>query len=284
MKSFKYRLSPEGSECSYGTTDLRPCLGCPIEVEGCVVLMCTEGVALFSIDFHNYTFRRGDLLVVMYDRTVIPLKVSAGFRVEWVSLSLSVCNDTFYKISSVKFWDRFYFYPVCRLEPEHQRLVESWLLQVKWIARHTEDTYRTELLQSVFYQLMLSLCCEMERLSLASGKSEKRSHAWVVANDFMVLVGRHYVKHRDVAYYATRLCVSPDYLNKLSLKYILMTPKEYINRQCIMAIKTYLSSTDLSVKNIANELNYEDASYLCRFFRRMTGMSPLEYRERLGKP
>lgn len=51
-----------------------------------------------------------------------------------------------------------------------------------------------------------------------------------------------------------------------------------------MAIKTYLSSTDLSVKNIANELNYEDASYLCRFFRRMTGMSPLEYRERLGKP
>ena len=72
---------------------------------------CTEGVALFSIDFHNYTFRRGDLLVVMYDRTVIPLKVSAGFRVEWVSLSLSVCNDTFYKISSVKFWDRFYFYP-----------------------------------------------------------------------------------------------------------------------------------------------------------------------------
>lgn len=97
MKSFKYRLSPEGSECSYGTTDLRPCLGCPIEVEGCVVLMCTEGVALFSIDFHNYTFRRGDLLVVMYDRTVIrsrsrPDSGSNGYR----------CRFRFATIPSIK--------------------------------------------------------------------------------------------------------------------------------------------------------------------------------------
>lgn len=283
MKSIKYKLFPEGSECSFGTTDLRASLGQPIEIEGCVVLLCVEGMAVLSIDFHQHSFRRGDLLVVMYDRTVIPLKVSARFKTDWVSLPLSICNDTFYKITSVKFWDRFYLYPVCRMDSNQQKLADTWLLQVKWFIRNTEDTYRTELLQGTFYLLMLSLCHEMERLSLATGKGEKKNRAWSLVNDFMVLVGRHYTRHRDVAYYATRLCISPDYLNKLSVKYMFLKAKEYINRQCIVAIKTYLSSIDLSVKNIASELNFEDASYMCRFFRRMTGMSPLEYRERLNK-
>lgn len=283
MKSFKYKLSPEGTEYDSGTTDLRLCVGKPIDVEGCIVLRCTCGAAILSIDFHNHTFRRGDFLVIVYDRTVIPIQVSSGFRADYVSLSLSICNDAFYQITSVKFWNRFYVYPVCRTDSSRQQLFDAWLIQVRWVIENMSETYCREILQNSFYMLMLSLCHEMEKLPSVAGKTEKKNRAWSLVNDFMVLVGRHYVRHRDVAYYATRLCVSPDYLNKLSVKYTLLKAKEYINRQCIVAIKTYLSSTDLSVKNIALELNFEDASYMCRFFRRMTGMSPLEYRERLSK-
>ncbi len=51
-----------------------------------------------------------------------------------------------------------------------------------------------------------------------------------------------------------------------------------INWQIVVRIKTLLQSTDLSVKSIAEELNFEDPAYLCRFFRRETGMSPQEFR------
>lgn len=51
MKSIKYKLFPEGSECSFGTTDLRASLGQPIEIEGCVVLLCVEGMAVLSYRF-----------------------------------------------------------------------------------------------------------------------------------------------------------------------------------------------------------------------------------------
>lgn len=45
-------------------------------------------------------------------------------------------------------------------------------------------------------------------------------------------------------------------------------------------IKTYLVNTDLSIKSIATELNFEDASYMCRYFRRITKMSPIDYRKK----
>ena len=68
-----------------------------------------------------------------------------------------------------------------------------------------------------------------------------------------------------------KLNVTPDYLYKLIYRSDNVTPKEMIDRQTIITIKTYLQNTDLSVKNIASELNFDDPSYMCRFFRRMTG-------------
>lgn len=84
-------------------------------------------------------------------------------------------------------------------------------------------------------------------------------------------------------FYADKLNVTPDYLYKLIYRSDNVTPKEMIDRQTIITIKTYLQNTDLSVKNIASELNFDDPSYMCRFFRRMTGVSPVKFREKRNK-
>lgn len=59
------------------------------------------------------------------------------------------------------------------------------------------------------------------------------------------------------------------------------TAKEYIDWQVVMAIKNYLTCTDLSIKCIAAQLNFDDSSYMCRFFKKQTGMSPVEYRDNM---
>ena len=58
-----------------------------------------------------------------------------------------------------------------------------------------------------------------------------------------------------------------------------LSPKELIDRQTISEIKSYLVNTDMPVKAIASNLNFEDVSYMCRYFRRLTGTSPVEYRQ-----
>ncbi|MGN0220222.1 MAG: helix-turn-helix transcriptional regulator [Muribaculaceae bacterium] len=87
-----------------------------------------------------------------------------------------------------------------------------------------------------------------------------------------------HARHHDVTFYASQLNVTPNYLNIISKRNTGTTAKEQINIQIGLVVRMLLDTTDLSVKQIAARLHYDDPSYLCRLFRKQTGMSPLEYR------
>ena len=129
----------------------------------------------------------------------------------------------------------------------------------------------------------MAINCEIKRLGINEGNTYQKSKTWKLVEKFYMLLNRYHTKHRDVKFYADKLNVTPDYLYKLIYRSDNVTPKEMIDRQTIITIKTYLQNTDLSVKNIASELNFDDPSYMCRFFRRMTGVSPVKFREKRNK-
>jgi len=78
-----------------------------------------------------------------------------------------------------------------------------------------------------------------------------------------------------------RLNVTPNYLNIIIKRNTGISAKEQIKLQLCLVIKTLLDTTDLSVKEIAERLHYDDPSYLCRIFRKQTGMTPIQYRNKL---
>ena len=129
----------------------------------------------------------------------------------------------------------------------------------------------------------MAINCEIKRLGINEGNTYQKSKTWKLVEKFYMLLNRYHTKHRDVKFYAGELNVTPDYLYKLIYRSDKVTPKEMIDRQTIITIKTYLQNTDLSVKNIASELHFDDPSYMCRFFRRMTGVSPVKFREKRNK-
>ena len=82
-----------------------------------------------------------------------------------------------------------------------------------------------------------------------------------------------------VDFYSGRLCITPRYLNRITVKYVDgQSPKKIIDDQLVAEIKVRLCDPSLSVTEIAADLNFSDQTYMSAFFRRMTGMSPIEYR------
>lgn len=56
------------------------------------------------------------------------------------------------------------------------------------------------------------------------------------------------------------------------------TPLQLINDRILLEAKRLLRYSDKKIKDIANDLGYEDPSYFVKFFKRQTGMLPTEFR------
>ena len=74
------------------------------------------------------------------------------------------------------------------------------------------------------------------------------------------------------------MCISTYYLRLITGREVGQTPKEIIDRKVILIMKMYLSKTDLSIKEIAERLNFPDPAYMNRFFKSAIKISMTQYR------
>lgn len=101
----------------------------------------------------------------------------------------------------------------------------------------------------------------------------------MIFHHFMYLIHEHAATEHQLSFYTQQLCISPCYLNEICVTYSNgKTPKRLINEQLTAEIKVLLNRPDLSIAEIAMRCHFPDASYLSRFFKKITQLSPKEYR------
>lgn len=79
-------------------------------------------------------------------------------------------------------------------------------------------------------------------------------------------------------FYAERLHITPRYLSSIAQKVEHVTAKSIIDRHAITEIKTALKTTNLSIQELSHKMLFPDQSFFGRYFKKHTGMSPLQYR------
>ncbi len=81
---------------------------------------------------------------------------------------------------------------------------------------------------------------------------------------------------------ATEACLSPNYFGDVIKKELGKTAKEYIQLYVVDRAKELIAENELNVSEIAYELGFKYPHHLTRIFKRMTGTTPNEYRQKLG--
>lgn len=100
---------------------------------------------------------------------------------------------------------------------------------------------------------------------------------------FKTLINKHYLNHLQVAEYARQLSLTPNHLNALCKQHEGRTAIELIHQRLTLEAKRLLYATDLSVKEIAFRLRYEDTGYFNRFFKSQLNLTPVQYRRSIVK-
>ncbi len=239
-----------------------------------MMLYCLEGRAVVECNFRSMAFRKGDVVIVFSDTLFSMIKISPGFRARYCELSAALTDETTFN-SGGAFFDWLYEHPVFHLDLARRKEIETWFASLDWIESNVVEKYKSLMFRNHWHNFFLGL---ESALNLDDNEVKSISSYRTIFDSFCKLLSENCRIRHDVKFYADRLCITPCYLSKVTNRIFRVAPKELIDRQIVMEIKSLLTSTEMSVKEIATHYNFESSSYLGRYFRRHTGMTPSEYR------
>ena len=135
-------------------------------------------------------------------------------------------------------------------------------------------------LQEIIYARASVIAAIISKKAEKYFKSTKIHQANPKLSDFNKLIDGHFKENKSVAFYASLLHISSNYLNILCKKNLQISATQLIQERVILEAKRLLLSTDLNIKEIAYELGFVDHAYFSNSFKNQTGITPTQFREK----
>lgn len=238
-------------------------------------IYCEEGEALLTLLSRRYTLRKGGLVIVSPDMFPAQIEATDDFRIRFCAFDAALADRSSYNVPK-EFFDCMYAEPVL---PEFDGL-DTWMRLLGSVGKDTDNPYRPAIAIDLLHAFTLEYFQQWKRHFGETPRHYERSNTDRLCIAFYNLLLEHFRVHRDIAFYASQLCVTPNYLAMILRRQCDESPKEAIDRQVMLGLKYQLLNTDASITQLAREFHFPDTSYLCRYFRRHAGLSPSEYRMR----
>ena len=242
-----------------------------------ILTLILSGSARAMYDMRVITHRKNDLTIILPGHIMHPLDCSDDFSYALLFISPKMLDLRFHTFSHDH--EKFNYAPVCSLTDEQAAHLLSIVDQLAIIANHTEKElphrYQTLLAQlAVGYEFL-----NYYRRDQDQQWAEKRSTD--IFNQFCDLVVEHHRESREVQYYADMMHLTPKHLNKViravtnglsPLRWI----EQYVVAQAKRLIDTHATET---LQETAYLLGFTEPTSFYRYFKRVTGMTAMQYRE-----
>ncbi|PWJ41040.1 AraC family transcriptional regulator [Sediminitomix flava] len=137
-------------------------------------------------------------------------------------------------------------------------------------------TDQFEIMNSLL-DLVLNYCHQLYPQEV---QSDGKGKGHLLVKRFRQLIEEKYQENPSIQQYADLLNVSPNHLTQVVKSVTGKTSNDLLKDRNVLEIKRLLLHTDMTATEIADHLNYNDQSYLTKFFKKTTGYTPLEYRRK----
>ena len=139
-----------------------------------------------------------------------------------------------------------------------------------------DDKSKSILLKNLLHNFLLIAERDKRKLGFSEFKKGADLDYTLLFRD---LLETKYTILKGVAEYAELICISEKRLGQATTKILGKTPKEIINDRILLEAKRLLVHTQLSIKEIGQDLGFDDPAYFVRYFKKNSSITPVEFRE-----
>ncbi len=243
----------------------------PYRIKEGRIAIIKQGYARVLINLIEETFQPGKMLLIVPNSILQLIEVSPDFDMQMVAmdsefLPITGKDDFFTHLSQLQ------KNIILSLTPQESYQFKSYF-DLMWNILQ-ESPFHREVIQ----HLLVSLLYNIEYLTHNNGNAQNhQTRQEEIFQRFISLVNTYSKKERNVVFYADKLCLTPRYLNTVVRQTSQQTVMDWINQSIILEAKVLLKHSNLLVYQISDELNFPNPSFFCKFFKRMTGITPREY-------
>ncbi|MBQ2520891.1 MAG: AraC family transcriptional regulator [Paludibacteraceae bacterium] len=244
-----------------------------------MLFICHSGSSRALYDMQEVVFRPNEVAMILPNHIIRPIDSSSDYSITIIMHSIAFEQDmTQRRMTHDR--NKFHKMPACRLTDDEmaQYMKAVELLEIISDTPVSCYPHRHEMLLS-----QTDIMAEMLDACRRDMDDDVRIHnrGNTVFNEFCNLLAMNYCQQHEVAFYAEKAHLTTRHFSVVIKEVVGVSASDYIEQYLATQAKNLLSSRpDLSVLQIGDLLGYADSSSFCRFFKRATGLSPREFREK----
>lgn len=255
----------------------------PIKLMFSTIIICVDADIDMRINLKEIHLSPGCMLYIPEGSILDIVRYNRPSR--FVSICISDVDTRFVSNTSTEInMLRIYSHDVTptHLEPIIvQRLVEVYLMLKKSIEdpmlKYRNDAIRGYLLAFAAYA---SSAIETQQETTTNSRISRGDELF---NQFLILVRQHHAQYREVAFYADKLNITPKYLGAIVNKASDRRPLDWISDFTILDAKAMLASRQYTVQQVSDTLNFPNASFFVKYFKKAVGCTPGQYMNKIQK-
>ena len=249
----------------------------PRKMNFILIGLCTKGQISYRMDTQELVVHAGEMLVASERHVIDGYQPSADMEGLCIMMSVDFFHEiikSVHDVSSLFVFARMQ--PVMKLEADEIATFTEYFQFIKQKISDNHNHFRKDLIRTLMLAMFYdvgNVIYRVKNFDESLLRSEK------VFTRFLKMVEENCKRERRVSWYAQQLNITPKYLSTAVKRISGRTAVEWIENYVTMELRVLLKNSTKSIKEITEELNFPNQSFLGKYFKEHVGMTPSAYRK-----
>lgn len=253
---------------------LLPHLADPVKFSANCSIFLQCGECEVEIDLIRYQIKAPSVVNIRKSQILTFHSASKDFDSSFIVLSKEFCENLFLLLQDIPAYPAICSCTVVEVPQDSVEKFKNFYSHISEIFKQSGQPYSYQAMvlaiASFFYEAGYQCYAEIIK---NFPKTKNR-----IPEKFISLVQQNFKKERFLNFYSDSIKISPKHLSRAVKESTGYSAVEWIDRYVILEAKVLLKSTNLTIQQISDELNFASQSFFGKYFKKHTGLSPSEFR------